>query len=75
MDDQNLARWHDVINRIARIESAVEETSNISSKVEEIHSSLKLLEARVGDVSKLDAPNLVEGLNTLLETIKIMQSE
>ena len=75
MDDQNLERWYDVISRIAKIENAVEETINISSKVEEIRGSLKLLEDRVGDISKLDAPNLVEGLNTLLETIKIMQSE
>lgn len=66
-------QWTDLIERISRLEEIAESRSGIAGKVNEIQDSLKLLEESVGDVSELDAPNLVEGLNTVLDTIKIMQ--
>lgn len=75
MDHLDATQWTALIERISRLETIAEERRGIAGKVSEIQESLKLLEESVGDVSELDAPNLVEGLNTVLDTIKIMQSE
>ena len=65
--------WHDLIERISRLEEIAESRRGLADKVTEIQDTLKELEDSVGDVSKLDAPSVVDGLNTVLETIKIMQ--
>jgi hypothetical protein len=69
-------RWDDLIDRIQKLEDAsVEQDTDLAGKVTEIQESLKQLEDSVGDTSTLNAPNIVDGLNTVLDTIKIMQGE
>jgi hypothetical protein len=75
MNEDARFRWDELIDRIQRLEHNANSHQSIANMVTEIHGSLKQLEDSVGDVSELDAPNIVDGLNTVIETIKIMQGE
>lgn len=75
MDKLENTQWKELIKRISNLEKIAEERRGIAGKVGDIQGSLKQLSDSVGDMDALDAPNLVEGLNTILETIKIMQGE
>lgn len=75
MEHENCTRWDELIERVTRLEGIAEDRKGLGAKIAEIQNSLIQLEASVGNVSDLEAPNLVHGLNTVLDTIKIMQSQ
>lgn len=75
MDQVNKEAWETLIKRVTRLEDRAMIHQDISHKIIDIQETLKKLEAGVGDVSQLDVPSVVDGLNSVMDTIRIMQGK
>lgn len=75
MDQINKDAWDNLIKRVSKLEERAMIHRDITHKIIGVQESLKRLEAGVGDISKLDVPSVVDGLNTVLDTIRIMQGK